>query len=188
MNTTKDSAEKKVLLSTKELALIGLMSAVMCILGPIAVPIFALPVPVSLGNLAIFLSLYVLGMKRAFISYLIYLLVGLAGLPVFTGFAGGFGKAAGPTGGYLIGFFFIVWIGGYVIDRWPSNKVVTITGMVLSSVVCNMIGTLWLSHYLGITFAAGLITGTLPYLPGDIAKIIVAALIGPKLRRSVRNV
>ena len=78
------------------------MAAVTCILAPLSIPIG--PVPISLTNLAIYLSLYLLNWKRGTISYCLYLLIGLAGLPVFSGFSGGIGKLAGPTGGYIIGF------------------------------------------------------------------------------------
>ena len=69
-----------------------------------AIPIPVSPVPISLTNLVIMISIYVLGFRDATISYIVYLLLGLVGLPVFSGFTGGLGKLAGPTGGYLIGF------------------------------------------------------------------------------------
>lgn len=178
---------KTTALNTRELTIIGLMTAVMCILGPIAMPIPFSPVPISFGNLAIFLALYVLGMKQGFISYLVYFFLGLAGLPVFTGFSGGLGKALGPTGGYLIGFFFMVVIAGFFIDRWPGKKTMSVAGMFLGSLVCNIFGTIWLSYQLGISFVSGLGVGVLPYLPGDLIKIICASIIGPTLRRAVRN-
>ena len=87
---------------TYEITMTALMAAVTCILAPLSIPIG--PVPISFTNLAIYLSLYLLGWKRGTISYLIYLLIGLIGLPVFSGFTGGVGKLAGPTGGYIIGF------------------------------------------------------------------------------------
>ena len=75
------------------------MAAVTCILAPLSVPIG--PVPISLTNFAIYLSLYLLDWKKGTLSYLIYLLLGLVGLPVFSGFTGGLAKLAGPTGGYI---------------------------------------------------------------------------------------
>ncbi len=177
----------KSLLTTRELALIGLMTAVTCILSPIALPIPFSPVPVTFGNLALFLAVYVLGMKNGFISYVIYFLIGIAGLPVFSGFSGGMGKAAGPTSGYLIGFFFMVLIAGYFIDKYHTKKGPSIAGMVLGSLVCNLIGTVWLSHQLGVSFLAGLGSGVIPYLPGDLVKIIAASLIGPELRKAVNR-
>lgn len=68
---------------TKELTLIGLMAALTCIAGPLSLPLPFSPVPISLTNLAIYFSVYILGMKRGTISYLVYLLLGLVGLPVF---------------------------------------------------------------------------------------------------------
>ena len=65
---------------TKTMALIGVMAAVTCILGPLSLAIPVSPVPISLTNLAVYFAIYVLGMKRGTISYCIYLLLGLAGL------------------------------------------------------------------------------------------------------------
>ena len=87
---------------TYAITVTALMTAVTCILAPLSIPIG--PVPISLTNLAIYISLYLLGWKRGTISYLIYLLIGLVGIPVFSGFTGGPAKLAGPTGGYIIGF------------------------------------------------------------------------------------
>ena len=91
------------------------MAAVICVLGPLSVPIG--PVPISLTNFAIYITMYVLDAKRGTIAYLIYMLIGLAGLPVFSGFSGGAGKLFGPTGGYIIGFLPMAFVIGVVIDR-----------------------------------------------------------------------
>lgn len=76
---------------TYEITMTALMAAVTCILAPLSIPIG--PVPISFTNLAIYLSLYLLGWKRGTISYLVYLLIGLVGVPVFSGFTGGIGQA-----------------------------------------------------------------------------------------------
>ena len=78
MNTTSGKRG----LTVRQLAVIGLMTAVTCILAPFSLPIG--PVPISLTNLVIYFSLYVLGMKKGTISYLIYLLIGFIGVPVFS--------------------------------------------------------------------------------------------------------
>ena len=88
--------------SLTQLIFMALMAAVMCIAGPLAVPIG--PVPITLTNLVIYIAVGVLGTAQGTISYCLYLLLGMVGLPVFSGYAGGLGKLAGPTGGYLIGF------------------------------------------------------------------------------------
>ena len=83
---------------TKEITLIGLMAAVTCIAGPLSLALPFSPVPISLTNLAIYVSVYILGMRRGTISYLVYLLLGLVGLPVFSAFTSGPAKLFGPTG------------------------------------------------------------------------------------------
>ena len=112
MNQTQSSTLPRS--KTYEITITALMTAVTCILAPMSIPIG--PVPISFTNLAIYLSLYLLGWKRGTISYLIYLLIGLVGLPVFSGFTGGPAKLAGPTGGYIIGF--IVW---QLLPDWSST-------------------------------------------------------------------
>ena len=97
-------AEHRPYFATKRMALIGVMTAVTCIMGPLSIPLPFSPVPISFTNLAIYLAAYVLGMKACTISYLIYMLLGMVGIPVFSGFTGGPAKLAGPTGGYIIGF------------------------------------------------------------------------------------
>ena len=102
VSATTNPTTPKPGFSTRQLAVIGVMTAVTCILAPFSLPIG--PVPISLTNLAIYFSLYVLGTKYGCVSYLVYLLIGFIGVPVFSGFTSGPGKLLGPTGGYLIGF------------------------------------------------------------------------------------
>ena len=110
--TLSAEAEHKPYFTTKRMALIGVMTAVTCILGPFSIPLPFSPVPISFTNLAIYLAAYVLGMKACTVSYLIYMLLGMVGVPVFSGFTAGVGKLAGPTGGYLVGFILMALIVG----------------------------------------------------------------------------
>ena len=93
--SNRTSSNKKIIMMTTS----ALMTAIICILGPLSLPIG--PVPVSLTNLAIYLTMYILDWKAGTIAYCLYMLIGLIGLPVFSGFAGGPGKLFGPTGGYI---------------------------------------------------------------------------------------
>lgn len=183
--TVSAAADKKSFFTTKRMALIGVMTAVTCVLGPLSIPLPFSPVPISFTNLAIYLAAYVLGMKACTISYLVYMLLGMIGLPVFSGFSAGVGKLAGPTGGYLIGFIFMALIVGFFVEHFPGKIGYHVLGMVLGLAVCYVFGTVWLAKQLSISFVAGLGVGVIPYLPGDAVKIIFAALIGPKLRREI---
>ena len=88
--------------SAKQLTQIGLMTAIICIVGPFSIPLPFSPVPLSFTTLAIYLAVFVLGMKHGTCSCFLYLLLGTIGLPVFSGFSGGLSRLAGPTGGYLV--------------------------------------------------------------------------------------
>ena len=85
---------------------IALMTAVICVISPFAIAIPVSPVPISLATFAIYLTVIILGWEDGTISVLVYVLLGFAGAPVFTGFTGGAGKVLGPTGGYIIGYIF----------------------------------------------------------------------------------
>lgn len=174
--------------TTYQLTLIGVMTAVTCILGPLTIPLPFSPVPISFTNLAVYLTVFVLGMKWGTISYLIYLLLGLVGIPVFSGFTGGLGKLAGPTGGYLIGFILLALVAGFCLDKFPGKPVIAIAGMMIGTMICYLFGSFWLSTQMKITFTASLSIGVIPYIPGDIAKIILAAIAGPKLRQAVSRI
>ena len=166
---------------TKKIVLIGLMTAVTCILGPLSIPLPFSPVPISLTNFAIFLAVFILGMKDATISFIIYLLLGAVGVPVFSAFSGGLGKLVGPTGGYLFGFIFLALIMGFFMEHFDRKIVSTIIGMIIGMAVCYIFGTVWLAKLMSLSFNEALALGVLPYLAGDVAKIIIAVIAGPRL-------
>ncbi len=173
---------------TKQMVLIALMTAVTCVLGPLSIPLPFSPVPISLTNFAIFLAIFVLGMKNGTISFIIYLLLGAIGVPVFSSFRGGLQVLAGPTGGYLIGFIFLALIMGFALDHFDRKLVPTIIGMIIGMAVCYAFGTVWLAKLLSLSFKEGLMMGVIPYLPGDAAKIIIAAIVGPKLYGATQKI
>ena len=170
---------------TKQMVLIALMTAVTCVLGPLSIPLPFSPVPISLTNFAIFLAIFILGMKNGTISFIIYLLLGAIGVPVFSSFRGGLQVLAGPTGGYLIGFIFLALIMGFALDHFDRKLVPTIIGMIIGMAICYIFGTAWLAGQLGMSFVAALGIGVIPYLPGDTAKIIIAIIAGPQIRKTV---
>lgn len=163
------------------MAIIGVMAAVMCMLGPLSIPLG--PVPISFTNLAIFIALYALGMKNGTISLLIYVFIGFVGVPVFSGFSGGPAKLLGPTGGYIVGFILMALIAGYFIDRFFGKWYWCFTGMVLGTAICYTLGTAWLAWQADLSAGAALAAGVLPFIPGDLAKIIFSTVAGPEIRK-----
>mgnify|MGYP002619667529 FL=1 len=180
-----DMEQKQSKTNVREMALIALMAAVTCILGPLSVPIGV--VPISLTNFAVYLAIYVLGCRRGTISYIVYLLLGLVGLPVFSGFSSGVGKLFGPTGGYLIGFIFMALICGFAIDRFEAKPIPSMIGMILGTIVCYLFGTGWLAYQAGMTFYQALAAGVLPFIVGDLVKMVICAVVGPQIRRRLEQ-
>ncbi len=173
-------------ISTRELTFMGLMTAVMCALGPLSVPLPGL-VPISLGTLVIYFYPYLLGTRRSALCCLLYILLGSIGLPVFSGYTGGLPKLLGPTGGYMLGYFFIILLEGLAIKYFPGRRLVHAAGIVLGTACCYFIGTLWLGHLLGRTFAEALAAGVIPFIPGDMLKAAVAVSVAPVIRTRLQT-
>ena len=175
--------EKK--LTTYQMAVTALMAAVMCVLGPLTVPIGA--VPISLANFVICLTAWLLGPKFGTLSVVIYLAIGLIGVPVFSGYGAGLAKVAGPTGGYLVGYLLLALIGGLFIEKSNGNPVVSGIGLVLGDAACYVLGTIWFMILTGADLVSALGWCVLPYLPGDIIKIALAAILTIQLDKRMPN-
>ena len=168
----------------REMALAGVMAAVLCVLAPFSVPVG--PVPISFTTLLLYLSLYGLGWKLGAVSCLVYVLLGAVGMPVFAGYQGGFAVLAGPTGGYIAGYLPMVLVAGLAIElgkvRW-----VQLLGLVVGAALCYLMGTAWFCWSTGSTVQGALLLCVVPFLPGDMLKIGAALTAGPGLRRRMER-
>ena len=173
-------------LKTRDMTLIAMMAALICVAGPLSV--FVGPIPVTLSNFAVYLAAAVLGAKRGTISVALFLLIGAIGVPVFSGFTGGLQKLAGPTGGYLIGYLPGVFIGGLAVkdgQTSPEKKWLLPALLVAATLVIYILGTAWFVIQSGKTLAAALSLCVLPFLPGDALKIAAASLLAWPIRRAI---
>jgi biotin transport system substrate-specific component len=168
-------------LTTYQLSVTALMAAVMCILGPVSVPIG--PIPVSLTNLVIYFSVLLLGTRLGTLSYLVYLLLGAFGLPVFSGYMGGLAKLAGPTGGYLIGFIPMAILSGIFLKKFDGKALPVALGMIAGTLVDYILGTIWFVVLMQCDFLYALGVCVFPFIPGDLVKIVLAVVLGGLLRR-----
>ena len=164
------------------MALSALMTAALCILAPLSVPIG--PVPITLGVLVVALFPYFLDAKLSVLSVILYLLIGAIGLPVFSGFEGGLQKLVGPTGGYLIGYIPLVLTGGAFIEK-SQKRLMHSLGLSLGLILCYALGTVWLAVFLKIGFFPALSKAVLPFIPFDTAKLAIAVIVGPMIRKRV---
>lgn len=166
-----------------QLTACALMTALMCVLAPMSIPIG--PIPISVTNFVILLSVYLLGTKGGTISYIVYLLLGVAGLPVFSGYQGGLGKLAGPTGGYLIGFILMALIAGFVMERFYAHMWITIFGMIVAMLAAYFAGTVWFIWQMQCDVWYALTTCVFPFLLIDLIKILIVAVVGKTIRSAL---
>ncbi len=160
----------------KKMIFVSLFSAILCILSPISFPIGT--VPVTLSIFALFITALVLPDYDAVTSTIIYLLLGLIGLPVFSGFKGGLSIIFGATGGFLWAYPFMAFIISLVKSK---NRV---AALALSLVLCYITGMLQLSFVTGIALSSALLTGVLPFIPFDIIKLVLALFISKPLQKA----
>jgi biotin transport system substrate-specific component len=148
----------------------ALMAALICIFGPLTVPVG--PVPLSMATLAVYLAGALLGAKQGAAAVGLYLLMGASGLPVFSGFTAGVQRLAGPTGGYLLGYVLCAAVVGILCGKWGLPA-----AMIAGTMVCYAVGTAWFMVQTGVNPAGALTTCVIPFLPGDAMKIIAARTI-----------
>ena len=168
-------------LTTYQMAVTALMAAVLCVLGPLSVPIGA--IPISLSNFVICLAAWLLGARFGTLSVAIYLAIGLVGVPVFSGYGAGIAKLAGPTGGYLVGYLLLALIGGLFIEKSNGNPVVSGLGLVLGDAACYVLGTAWFVFQMQCELGYALSVCVYPFIALDLAKIVVSCVVGALLRK-----
>lgn len=172
----------------RDLAYIALMAALIAVCAWITVPFG--PVPFTLQTFGIFAALGLLGGRRGTIAVLLYLLLGLVGLPVFAGFSAGAGALLGVTGGYLIGFLASALVYWAVTAKLGTKPLMMVLAMVLGLVVCYAFGTLWFIQVYTSGGSTTTLLGTLgmcvfPYVIPDLIKIALAMVVSKRVGKAI---
>ncbi len=167
--------------------LAAFFAALICVGAYISFPIPGSPIPVVLQNMFILLTGLVLGPLWGFVSISIYLLLGIIGLPVFSGGGKGIAHIMGPTGGYLLSYIIAVVIIGLITYGKRPGLIRCYAALIIASIIIYAIGVTWLKMKLGFTFEKAIKVGMLPYLIGDGIKIIIAGSIGWKLKPAIHE-
>jgi len=159
----------------KNLILISIFSAVTCICSLISIPAGA--VPINLALLPVFICSGVLCKGSAAASQIIFVLIGFIGVPVFSGFRGGIGVVFGPTGGYILGYIACAFIAAFFIKK----HIPVILALNVGLLACYSLGTAWFMFSQQVNIITALTCCVLPFLPGDLLKVIAASIIIKKL-------
>lgn len=168
-------------LSTQELTIIGMLTAVLSVLSILQIPMPS-GVPLTLQTFAVALCGYVLGCQKGVFCIVLYLLTGFIGLPVFTGMTAGIGKLFGFTGGFLYGFLVLAGLCGAGIHC--RRRIHAILSGISGLLIFHLLGAV---HY-SVVASCGLVQAfllvSLPYLGKDVLSVIGAYLVSMAVRRS----
>ena len=156
----------------------ALLSAMLCLLAPISIPVGV--VPVSLATFGICLVSLLANRRCALMALLLYISIGVVGLPVFAGFAGGAHMLVGPTGGYIFGYIpMVLCIASH--DGKRQRPLRMCGHMAVGLFVCYFFGTGWYSICTGVTVLQAVVVGVLPFLLFDVIKLAAAAVLATLL-------
>ena len=174
--------------NTRDMIYIAMFAIIIAICSWISVPA---PVPFTLQTFGVFVTVGVLGGKRGSLSVLVYLLLGVIGVPVFAGFSGGLGVLLGSTGGYIIGFLFSALIMWGMEILFGKSNVVLVVSMIVGLLVCYLFGTVWfMSVYARTTGPIGVMTAlgwcVFPYIIPDGIKIVLAMILCKRMAKIIR--
>ena len=159
----------------KDIAYIGVFAALQCIISGFAIPIG--PISITLATLGIYLFSALFPIRISVSVVIVYILLGIIGLPVFSNFNSGIAVLTGVTGGYIIGYIPLALIEGILIEVYPI-------WMIVGTVVLYLLGSI---HFFFVnnqatTFFHILKVCVFPFIPIDLAKIVIATLLSIKLR------
>ncbi len=168
----------------QEMVIIAMFAAIISIISIIPTGIYILGVPLTLQTFACFFAGYVLGSRDATKAIIIYIMLGLVGLPVFSGFNGGPGALFSVTGGYILGFIAIAAFSGIGIKYKSTIKIMLVSFIGL--IICYIMGTSWFAFVSKNSIRTAFLIATLPYLPKDMLSMLAAYFIAKKVRKSLK--
>lgn len=175
---------------TQKIVICAMLTAVTALLSIIAIPMPSM-IPISLQCFAIALCGYFAGSIMGTVSVIVYIFIGMVGVPVFAGMRGGFAVIFGATGGFIIGFIPLCLLcGGFGIYQ-KGGKHRHITAIMLGFVgllTCHLFGTIQFMLIMQTDIMTSLLTASLPYIVKDIVCILLAYPVSNILKKAVRNV
>lgn len=177
--------------TVKTIVLCAMFAALCCATAPVSIP---LPggVPVTLQTAAVFLTALLLGPLYGFVAVLVYVLLGAVGLPVFAGLSGGVGSLVGLSGGFIMSWPFAAALAGFLYYKFGRNEkglkkyATMIIAMLLGSVIIYTVGLTQFIFLTKMSIPASLAACMIPFIPGDVLKMVLVAIIVPTLERALK--
>lgn len=160
---------------------ISLFTAFTALGAFVRIPLAFTPVPLTLQTFFVLLSGALLGRFRGSLSQLFYILLGLAGVPVFSGYGAGALYFCGPTAGYIFGFLPAAMLSATIFSAKEQNWLGVFIRLSLADACLLLTGTIWLKLLMGLSFQEAFWLGFLPFIAGDMCKVALAATAYKKL-------
>ena len=171
---------ERINVRVRHLALILAGTILIALAAQISIPVPGSPVPITGQTFGVLLSAGALGFRRGIAATLLYLVLGIVGLPVFAHGSHGTEIILGATGGYLVGFVLAAAVVGRLAELgWDRNLVGAIGAMLIGSALIYAVGVPWLMAVAHFDLATALDKGMIPYLIGDAIKLALAAAAFP---------
>lgn len=164
------------MLNLREQVFAAIFSVIIAIFAQITIPLGL--IPLTLQTFIIGLTVTVLGLRTGTWAIIIYLFLGLIGLPVFAGGSAGMGVLFGPTGGFLIGFIFNGLVTGGILERTGKTHFWAIIANLLGAMVTLAIGSIWLKYSAGMDWLPAFQAGFFPFIVPGAIKAIAASTLG----------
>lgn len=175
-------------MKVKDMVLVAMFAAITAVLAQIAIPLPFTPVPITLQPFAVVLAGAILGSRKGALALIVYTLMGAVGLPVFAKFGAGLSVLLGPTGGYIYGFIIAAFVIGKIVESSQNltyNR--TLLAMVVGLIPIYILGMVQLAVVYKFSMGKAFALGVAPYVPLDIAKVVLGAYIGYAVRKAVVN-
>ncbi|MBE3576586.1 MAG: biotin transporter BioY [Limnochordales bacterium] len=163
-------------LSLRQLASGAIFAGLAAVGAWVAIPLPFSPVPITLQSCVPLVAGSLLGPGLGALSMTAYLLLGLAGLPVFAGGRAGLAVLIGPTGGFLIGFILEAALAGILYQR-KFERAVRFLFLTIAAATPYLVGLPWLMHAANLPLSGAIAAGLLPFLPGDFLKLVAAFVV-----------
>lgn len=171
--------------TTVQITLIGMFTAIAAVISALPIGINILGVPATLQTFAMAFLGFMLGKKNGTIAVAIYIVMGLAGIPVFNGFTAGPSILFGMTGGFLFGFLALSFLCGLAGET--KNIVLKILFSVSGLIICHVIGVLQFAFIMEMNVAASAAAVSIPYLPKDVLSVFLAYGLALAIRKALRT-
>lgn len=176
---------------TVQITQIALFAALTAVFSQISFPVPMTPIVFTMGVMAVYLTAALLPKWQAFLALIVYLLLGAIGLPVYSGFHGGIGTLLGPTGGYLMAYPIMAFLGAWLrelLGKTPLPRFAScLIALLITIIPCYLIGSLWYMQVGQVDWMTSLSLTALPFIPVDIIKVVCSALLAMPVSVAVKK-